>query len=66
MESGNRRADSHTARVVDRLNAISEPPIQVEAFNAWLEMGNAFDFLRDDAQENEFAVWSPHLSRFTS
>ena len=52
------------ADVVDRLNQISETPAQAEAFNAWLEMRSALDFLRDNSQENEFVVYASNRSVF--
>lgn len=45
------------ADILERVNKISEPPAEAEAFNAWLEMGDALDFLRQNAQENEFVVY---------
>jgi hypothetical protein len=43
--------------VVDRLHRISEPPSQKVDFDSWLEMGSAIDFLRDNAQRDEFVVY---------
>ena len=49
--------------VVDRLNQMSESPSREEDLASWLEMGSAFDFLRDNSQQEEFVVYaSNHFS----
>jgi hypothetical protein len=52
------------ADAIDRLNEISEPPSQPEAFNTWLEIGNALDFLSDNARQDEFIVYASDRSSF--
>jgi hypothetical protein len=50
--------------IVDRLNRISEPPVQREDFETWLNMGSALDFLRDNSQQGEFVVYGWNRSTF--
>jgi hypothetical protein len=50
--------------VPKRLIEMSLVPAQPEAFNAWLAMGNALDFLRDNARQNEFVVYASDRSTF--
>ena len=52
------------ADVVDRLNQISEPPSQKGDFDTWLNMGSALDFLRGNAQRDEFVVYALDRSTF--
>ena len=52
------------ANVVDKLNQISAAPSEKEAFETWLEMGSAIEFLRQNAQQDEFVVYASIQSTF--
>src|SRR6266481_1156240 len=52
------------ADLTDSLVRMSEPPLNTEAFKSWLEMGSAFDFLRDNTRQNDFVVYASDSSSF--
>ena len=50
--------------VVKILTEMSGPPSQAEAFDTWLKMGSALEFLRDNAAQREFVVYASGRSIF--
>jgi hypothetical protein len=46
------------------LTEISQVPAEKAEFDAWLQMDSALDFLRDNAQKDEFVVYASDRSTF--
>ncbi len=51
-------------KAATRLAVMSEAPQQEDAFEDWIGMGSALNFLRADVQEDEFVVYASDYSSF--
>ena len=49
---------------VKRLTEMAEAPKQEDAFEDWIRMGSAFNFLRADLREDEFVVYASDDTSF--